>query len=65
MSKYTLTQLEQHEEFIRRHIGPDAGEQAEMLACVGAASLDELTERIVPPAIRLPAPLSVGLLQRS
>ncbi|MEY9967204.1 glycine dehydrogenase [Streptacidiphilus sp. MAP12-16] len=38
--------------FERRHIGPDAGAQAKMLAHVGYASLDELTAAAVPGAIR-------------
>lgn len=31
MTTETLTQLEQHELFIRRHIGPDSADQQEML----------------------------------
>jgi len=38
--------------FEDRHIGPDAHEQAIMLAALGVASLEELTERAVPAAIR-------------
>ncbi len=51
----TLSLLEQHDEFIDRHIGPCAAETAEMLAAIGAASLDQLIDQTVPAAIRLPA----------
>ncbi|MFN7114888.1 MAG: aminomethyl-transferring glycine dehydrogenase [Alphaproteobacteria bacterium] len=49
--KYSITELEQKEDFIRRHIGPGEADIAEMLKAVGAASLDELTARSVPAAI--------------
>lgn len=42
------THFEQTEEFIGRHIGPNAEEQAHMLKTLGVASLDELVEQIVP-----------------
>ncbi|SFD08848.1 aminomethyl-transferring glycine dehydrogenase [Streptomyces aidingensis] len=38
--------------FASRHIGPDAADQAKMLAQVGYGSLDELTDAAVPAAIR-------------
>ncbi len=53
----TLAQLENHDEFLARHIGPDAAEQAAMLATVGAASLEDLTAQTVPAAIRFDAAL--------
>ncbi|WP_417762749.1 aminomethyl-transferring glycine dehydrogenase [Shewanella sp.] len=53
MTKQTLAQLEQHDLFIRRHIGSDADQQQQMLNYVGAESLDDLTAQIVPSAIRL------------
>jgi len=49
--KYSISELEQKEDFIRRHIGPGDKDIAEMLKVVGAASLDELTARAVPAAI--------------
>ena len=52
-----LSALEQHDEFIGRHIGPCASEIAAMLAAIGAASLDQLIDQTVPAAIRLPADL--------
>jgi glycine dehydrogenase len=39
--------------FARRHIGPTAAEQMEMLAALGFASLDALTDAAVPRSIRL------------
>src|SRR5271156_2834718 len=39
--------------FARRHIGPQPKEIEEMLGTVGYASLDELADAVVPPAIRL------------
>ena len=59
MSDLTLSQLEQPQDFIRRHIGPGASEMAEMLSAVGADSLDDLIEQTVPASIRLPAPVNI------
>ncbi|MGW0564826.1 aminomethyl-transferring glycine dehydrogenase [Streptomyces sp. NPDC003016] len=47
-----LSQLERGIPFEQRHIGPDAGAQAKMLAQVGYGSLDELTAAAVPDAIK-------------
>ncbi|NOL50960.1 aminomethyl-transferring glycine dehydrogenase [Pelistega suis] len=47
------THIEQTEEFIGRHIGPNEAEQAHMLKVVGADSLDALVEQIVPANILL------------
>ncbi|MEW6998407.1 aminomethyl-transferring glycine dehydrogenase [Colwelliaceae bacterium BS250] len=54
MSIQSLTQLEQSEDFIRRHIGPNAEQTAAMLSDIGADSVDALIDEIVPSAIRLP-----------
>ena len=40
-----LTELEDHGEFTRRHIGPDEAEVRAMLADLELSSLDELVER--------------------
>ncbi|MGE5533916.1 MAG: aminomethyl-transferring glycine dehydrogenase, partial [Acidobacteriota bacterium] len=45
--------------FSRRHIGPSAAEQKEMLQVVGAASLDELLAQTLPADIRQPVPLDL------
>mgnify|MGYP000876582105 CR=1 FL=1 len=59
-----LSALEQHDEFIDRHIGPCATEMTEMLATIGAASLDQLIDQTVPAAIRLPADLPLPAPRR-
>src|SRR5215831_12107914 len=38
--------------FADRHIGPNAADQAAMLATLGAGSLDELVAKVVPASIR-------------
>ena len=59
-----LTALEDHGEFIRRHVAPSEAEIAAMLREVGAPSLEALVARTVPAAIReselaaLPAPVN-------
>jgi glycine cleavage system P protein (glycine dehydrogenase) len=55
----TLHTLENHDEFHARHIGPSAAEIEDMLAAVGAPSLDGLVDAIVPASIRLAAPLDL------
>ncbi len=44
----------------RRHIGPSPAEMDEMLAVLGAASLDALIDDTVPEAIRQKEPLDFG-----
>ena len=60
MTKQTLTQLEQHELFLTRHIGPDTQQQQDMLNFVGAESLDDLMDQIVPESIRINRDLNIG-----
>ncbi len=60
MTTLPLSALEQHDEFIHRHLGPNAVEQATMLAAIGAGSLDDLIDQTVPAGIRLPAPLPLA-----
>src|SRR3982750_3788388 len=45
--------------FPPRHIGPSAEERVEMLAAVGAASLDGLMDEAIPAPIRLATPLDL------
>ena len=47
-----LAVLEGRDSFIARHIAPAEAEIASMLAAIGASSLDALTARTVPDAIR-------------
>ena len=47
-----LAALEAADSFVARHIGPSEADIAAMLHAVGAATLDELAAKTVPPAIR-------------
>ena len=58
-SKPSLRQLEQHDAFLERHIGPNDAEIAHMLRAIGHASLDAMTDAIVPASIRLPGALAL------
>ncbi|MFO1346888.1 MAG: aminomethyl-transferring glycine dehydrogenase [Rhodocyclaceae bacterium] len=60
MTTLPLSALEQHDEFIHRHIGPNTVEQATMLAAIGAGSLDDLIDQTVPAGIRLTTPLPLA-----
>jgi glycine dehydrogenase len=51
-ARATLADLEDRSAFERRHIGPSAADQAEMLGLLGFASRDALMEAIVPANIR-------------
>jgi len=46
-------------DFLYRHIGPNREEQMEMLAHVGAHSLEDLLAKVVPPSIKASKPLSL------
>ena len=52
MSRASLDDLEQKDEFVRRHIGPSDSDLDEMLGVVGLKSLDELIDKAVPDGIR-------------
>ncbi|MCG9023795.1 glycine dehydrogenase (aminomethyl-transferring), partial [Laribacter hongkongensis] len=60
----SLHQLEHHDEFVERHIGPAENEIAAMLATVGAGSLDDLVAQTIPADILradlLPLPAAVA-----
>jgi glycine dehydrogenase len=55
-----LHDLEAHDEFVARHIGPSADEMAKMLAALGVGSVRELIDQVVPASIRLDEPLALG-----
>ncbi|MEX5350749.1 aminomethyl-transferring glycine dehydrogenase [Pseudomonas juntendi] len=55
----SLSQLQELNPFLRRHLGPDASEQKAMLDALGVASRVELIEQTVPPGIRLGRPLDL------
>jgi glycine dehydrogenase len=48
------------DEFSARHLGPDEATQREMLATLGAPSLDALVREVVPHEILLKEPLALG-----
>ncbi|WP_353518922.1 aminomethyl-transferring glycine dehydrogenase [Thalassotalea sp. SU-HH00458] len=53
MTTQSLSELEQTQDFIRRHIGPNAEQTQAMLNDIGAESVDALINEIVPSDIRL------------
>ena len=55
----TLHDLENHQDFHARHIGPNDAEIDEMLRAIGASSLDAMVDAIVPESIKLKAPLAL------
>ena len=59
MSSTPLTALENSREFIARHIGVDAAEEAMMLKLVGAKSRRELIDGIVPRSIARSTPMAI------
>lgn len=63
LSHFSLSELEQKQDFVRRHIGPSEAEMADMLTAIGATSLDDLMQQTVPEGIRLSQPLQVGEAQ--
>ncbi len=56
---HPLTELENRDEFIGRHIGPDEHAIAAMLASIGTDSLRTLIGETVPATIRLQRPLDL------
>ena len=59
-SPATLIELEGRDEFVARHIGPNAAEQAAMCAAIGVKDRAELIAQTVPAGIRLPSELPLG-----
>ena len=51
------------DQFVRRHIGPNAAETREMLKLLGSDSLDALTDAAVPTQIRLGKSLNLPAAQ--
>ena len=45
--------------FVRRHVGPRPHDLPEMLATIGAASLDALIDEAIPASIRRPGPVAL------
>lgn len=61
MSRNTpsLRELEHHEAFVQRHIGPNDAEIAQMLSVIGHPTLESMTDAIVPAKIKSPVPLAL------
>lgn len=60
MPASALSDLEQRDDFIRRHIGPGDRQIAEMLDTLGLSSLDALIEKTVPENIVTGHSLEIG-----
>ena len=58
-TKLSLDSLEMHGDFIRRHIGPDRSQIAEMVKSVGLDSLEQIIDHAVPDSILSQKPLSL------
>ncbi|GMM85802.1 aminomethyl-transferring glycine dehydrogenase [Pseudoalteromonas sp. MTN2-4] len=56
----SLEQLEQKQDFIRRHIGPTPAQVSDMLSALNVSSVEELITQTVPAGIRLEQGLAVG-----
>ncbi len=59
MSRPSLFDLENHADFIQRHIGPTAQQQTDMARAIGYDSLDALIDDTVPSAIRREQPMQL------
>ena len=55
----SLKALENHNEFVARHIGISTDDEAHMLSVVGAASKRALIEGIVPRSIARTTPMAI------
>jgi glycine dehydrogenase len=56
----SLSVLENNDQFIQRHIGPDEAQQADMLQQLGVNTLDELIESTVPANIMRKQPMDLA-----
>jgi len=52
MTRPSLLDLENHQDFVQRHIGPSSAQQTEMAQALGYSSLEALLGATVPAAIR-------------
>ncbi|MFM9428159.1 glycine dehydrogenase [Variovorax sp. GrIS 2.14] len=55
----SFRELENADEFITRHIGIEAADEARMLPVIGSATRKELIDGIVPPSIRRSKPMDL------
>jgi len=63
MAHPTLQELENHQDFIHRHIGPSELQQREMAQLLGYDNVDALIDATVPAAIRRQQPMDLGAPQ--
>ncbi|MDG2090163.1 MAG: aminomethyl-transferring glycine dehydrogenase [Gammaproteobacteria bacterium] len=49
----SLSELQTHQEFIARHLGPDTEQQQSMLTQLGYSNMDEFIQAVVPASIRM------------
>lgn len=56
----SLSHLAFNDEFVQRHIGPNAQQTAHMLAALGVSSVKELIDKTVPDNIRLKGEMALG-----
>ena len=59
MSRPSLFDLENHSDFIQRHIGPTVKQQTQMARAMGYDNLDALIDDTVPGAIRREQPMNL------
>ena len=59
MTRERLSQLEHHDAFLERHIGPNPDEVAHMLTIIGQPSLEAMVDAIVPASIKSAQPLAL------
>ncbi|AFZ12851.1 Glycine dehydrogenase (decarboxylating) [Crinalium epipsammum PCC 9333] len=59
-SELELSWLAHGDNFVQRHIGPDADEVQQMLDVLGCDTLESLIEKTIPSAIRINKPLNLG-----
>ena len=59
MTRASLLDLENHQDFIQRHIGPTVKQQAEMAQTLGYTDLEALLAATVPEAIRRQKPMDL------
>jgi len=58
--RVAFADLQQHTDFIGRHIGPNQADQKTMLAALGFDSMDAFIKKVVPAAILSSQPLALG-----
>jgi glycine dehydrogenase len=59
MSRQSLFDLENHGEFIQRHIGPSVKHQTQMAKALGYKDMDALIDDTIPGAIRRKRPMNL------